>query len=292
MENYPLMITEYQQIDWCGKKIFEKAVLQPPFRFFAKMPNEACFFYLQSGEGNVLGPTSKVALRTREGVVMKCGNYFWEMLESEGAQYAHAVAVHFHPDVIKMIYDKEFPDFLINVSRVKPLVLNRYKATELLQNYIQSLEFYFENQALITDELIKIKLKELILLLARTDNAETVRTLLSGMFTQVEIEFKEIIEANLYNGLSVKEWSQLTNLSISSFKREFHKHYNSSPAKYIKGRKLKKAAKLLAGTSLRISDIAYDVGFSDLAHFSRSFQKKYSTSPSDYRLNHSGKSLD
>ncbi len=286
------MIKDYQQIDWCGKKIFEKAILEPPFRFFTRMPNEACFFYLQQGQGNILAPNTKVSMKTKEGVVMQCGNYFWEMLETEGSQYGHAVAVHFHPDVLKMIYDKDFPDFLINVSRVKPLLLDRYKSSALLKNYIESLEFYFENPSLVTDELIKIKLKELILLLARTDNAETIRALLSKLFTVVEIEFKEIIEANLYNGLTIAELAQLSNLSISTFKREFQKHYQSSPARYIKERKLKKAAKLLAGTSLRISEIAFDVGFSDLAHFSRSFLSRYQLSPSEYRLTYSGKSLN
>ena len=286
------MIKEYQQIDWCGKKIFEKATLQPPFRFFNQMPNEACFYYLKAGEGTkVIGPGKTVSLKSKEGVVMQCGNYLWEMLATEGEQYAHAVAVHFHPDILKMIYDKEFPDFLSDVSRVQPLALEKYNASELLQNYIQSLEFYFENESLITDELIKIKLKELILLLARTDNADMIRKLISGMFSRVEIAFKEIIEANLYNGLSIDEWAQLTNLSVSSFKREFQKHYSSSPARYVKGRKLEKAAKLLAGTNLRVTTIAYDLGFSDLAHFSRSFQKEYKISPSEYRLNFSGKSL-
>ena len=108
----------------------------------------------------------------------------------------------------------------------------------------------------------------------------------------VEVEFKEIIESNLYNGLSISEWAQLTNLSISSFKREFRKHYNSSPARYIKERKLKQAARLLTATNLRISEIAFDLGFSDLAHFSRSFQKEYQISPSDYRMNFSNKSLN
>ena len=83
--------------------------------------------------------------------------------------------------------------------------------------------------------------------------------------------------------MSIEELATLANLSLSSFKRSFQKHYATSPAKYIRQRKLEKAAKLLKSTSLRISQIGYDCGFVDLAHFSKTFQKAYGVSPSDYR---------
>ncbi|MEL6989852.1 MAG: helix-turn-helix transcriptional regulator, partial [Bacteroidota bacterium] len=84
----------------------------------------------------------------------------------------------------------------------------------------------------------------------------------------------------------------LCNLSLSTFKRTFKEHYASSPAKYIKKRKLERAKKLLLSSNLRISDIAYDCGFSDLAHFSKSFLQAYSSSPRDFRLNQKANSLD
>ncbi|NHF57991.1 helix-turn-helix transcriptional regulator [Flavobacteriaceae bacterium TP-CH-4] len=277
------MIKHYQQFDLFGKKIFEKAIIEPPFRGFYHMPNEACFFYLKEGSCNLFAPSSKVKMKIKEGVVLQCGNYLFEMLSSGESTYGEALAVHLHPEVLKMIYDKEFPDFLLEVDKVRPLRMERYPATELLRNYIENLEFYFDNPHLVSDELLKLKLKELILLLARTDNAETVRTVLASLFSSDEIGFKEVIEKNVYNNLNLEELAQLANLSLSSFKREFKKHYKSPPAKYIKKRKLEKASKLLKGTRMRISDIAYDCGFSDLAHFSKSFQRNFQLSPTSYR---------
>ncbi|MFT7588235.1 MAG: transcriptional regulator GlxA family with amidase domain [Limisphaerales bacterium] len=52
----------------------------------------------------------------------------------------------------------------------------------------------------------------------------------------------------------------------------------------MRERKLDKAAKLLTNTSLRISDIAFDVGFLDIPNFSRLFQKTYGKAPSAYRF--------
>ena len=245
------------------------------------------FYYVLAGCTKVIGANENVMTHTNEGVVMKCGNYINEYLQSSDMDldYCEAIAVHLHKDVLKMIYDKEFPDFLLNVKKIQPITMEKVHSTELLTNYIENLKFYFKNPALVSEELLKIKLKELILLLAKTDNAEMIHSLIAGLFSKAEVNFKEVIEANLYNNLGLEELAVLSNLSLSSFKREFVKHYGDAPARYIKKRKLSKAAKLLKSTALRISDVAYDCGFADLAHFSKSFQKSYGLSPSDYRLN-------
>ena len=89
--------------------------------------------------------------------------------------------------------------------------------------------------------------------------------------------------------MKVEELSQQTNLSISSFKREFVKLYNDTPANYIKIRKLEKAAELLLISDERISDIAFSCGFKDLSNFTKSFHEKYQTTPTNYRLNQNSK---
>jgi AraC-like DNA-binding protein len=84
----------------------------------------------------------------------------------------------------------------------------------------------------------------------------------------------------------------MTNLSLSSFKREFKKNYNDSPANYIRNKKLEKAADLLLISEERITDIAFDCGFNDLANFSTLFHDKFNCTPSAYRLNQIGKLLN
>lgn len=280
------MITKHQQFDLFGKKTFEKAEAKPPFRSIYQMPNEACFFYIVQGCSTILAPSASTMISTNEGVVMQCGNYLAEMFteEKQLTEYCIVIAIHLYPETLKMIYDKEFPDFLMQMEKVKPLIMEKHKASALLKNYIDSLEFYFDNPSLVSDELLKLKVKELLLLLAKTDNGKVVRTLINRLFTPMEVDFKEVIEGNLYNNLSLEELAALASFSLSSFKREFTKHYSTSPAKYIRQRKLEKAAKLLKNTDLRISQICYDCGFVDLAHFSKTFQKAYHLSPSDYRL--------
>jgi AraC-like DNA-binding protein len=47
--------------------------------------------------------------------------------------------------------------------------------------------------------------------------------------------------------------------------------------------RIEKAKILLGNNDLRISEIAYDVGFQTLTHFNRTFRKLVGRSPTDYR---------
>ena len=285
------MIKAHQQFDLLNKKVFEKAVVEPPFRVVGNFPDEACFYYLVKGGTQMYTPTEKLRSQEQEGLAMQCGTYLSEFLSTHEGPFCEAIAVHLYPDVIKTLYDKDFPDFIKLIGQVRPLGYRKYEGSLLLTSYIDSLQFYFQHPELVSEELLKLKLKELILLLAKTDNSREIQRFLASLFTENTLRFKEVVEANVYNNLKMEELAALTGLSLSSFKREFEKQYGNSPARYIKKRKLEQAAKMLKGTELRISEVAFDTGFNDLAHFSKSFQKEYGVSPSTYRVNFLNKSL-
>lgn len=56
-----------------------------------------------------------------------------------------------------------------------------------------------------------------------------------------------------------------------------------SASHFIRNIRLKKAETLLLSSSLSISEIAYEVGFSDPRYFSRVFSSIYRRSPRDFR---------
>ena len=137
--------------------------------------------------------------------------------------------------------------------------------------------------------MLVIKLKEIILLLCQTKNASIIQQILSQLFSPTSFNFKQVIESYFYQHITLEELAQMTNLSLSSFKREFRKIYNDTPANYIRNKKLEKAAELLLISDERITDIAFDCGFNDLANFSTLFHEKFNQSPSNFRLNQKAK---
>jgi len=61
----------------------------------------------------------------------------------------------------------------------------------------------------------------------------------------------------------------------------------STFTKFVLEQRLQQARRLLSsrtGGSKKISEIAYDVGFSDLAYFNRTFRSRFGMTPSDCRF--------
>ena len=285
------MMIDYKRIDLFGKILFEKAVMKPPFKINVPMPEEACFLHIRQGLYNSYSEEELLEVYEKQAVLMKCGNYVGQMVGNPKTGIYEAVAVHFFPDVLKKVYDDALPDFLKKHNYRFHKNMIKLESTKLVEKYIESLFFYFEHPHLVSDDILILKLKEIILLLLQTENSPKVIDILSNLFTQKTFEFKKIIEAHIFSDLDIKELAQLTNLSLSSFKRKFKAVYQDSPANYFKQMRLKKAVELLSISDESIGQIAFDCGFKEIAHFSSCFKEKYGIPPSTYRVNLRDKNL-
>lgn len=278
------MIIEHKTFDLYGKKVFVKAVIKPPLTMPNPMLDEACFLYIRKGIGIAYSEADHITAYENEGILMKCGSYLNKMLtENEGDTY-EAMAVHFYPEVLSKIYDCELPAFLKNKRGQLPqrpgtkIVLD-----DLFQKFFDSLLYYFSNPELVNEDLMSLKLKELLLLLDNTKESDKLHHILSSLFSPQAYSFKSIVESHLYDNLSIEDLAQIAGQSLSSFKRTFKEVFGSSPGKYIREQRLIRAADLLTTTRQSISEIAYTCAFNDLASFSNCFRRQFGCSPSDYR---------
>ncbi len=277
------MLKEHKHFNLGEKLILERAVLEPPFQVQDSFVNEACVLFILDGETVMFSPTKSTPLKKNEALIMKCGNFLHRFLKGSDADKCEAIGIHFYPEVMKMVFEDDLPFFIEQAQHSKGVLMEKVVLDSLLTNYIESLKHYFDNPGLVNEELIKLKVRELVMLLIKTDKSKAIQSILQDLFNPEAYSFKEMIDAHLYENISVDELSGLAGLSVSSFKRKFKEIYNDSPAKYLKKKKLEKAADMLRLSNNRISDIAYDCGFNDLAHFSNSFLAEYGSSPSDYR---------
>ena len=189
--------------------------------------------------------------------------------------------IHLYPELLKKLYANELPkNIQINECKVNSEVV---VSKEVISKFIESLEFYFVNPTLINNDLLELKIKELILLLIQSKNVCSIQELISDLYSKQSVQLKTVIELHRYSNLNLEELAKLCNLSVSSFKREFKKVFNDTPNNYITDLKLKRAKELLSITEMPISEIAYGVGFNDPLYFTRTFKKKIGSSPSEYR---------
>lgn len=277
------MVTNYKKIDLFGKTFIQKVDLKPPFEFAFPVAEQACFLYMLNGEMEYHSEDDRLKILTHHSLLLNCLNSGKHIAVTNSKSEGEIVIVTFHPDILKKVYDKEIPLIFRPNKQVTNQSRGAINNDFLIHKYIEGLLFYFENPSLVNDEILVLKLKEIILLLSQTQGFEIIQVILSQLFSPATYTFKQIIEANLFAQINIEELANKTNLSVSTFKREFKKLYSDSPANYIKNKRLERASELLLASNERITDIAFDCGFNDLANFTKSFHDKYSVSPSNYR---------
>lgn len=96
-------------------------------------------------------------------------------------------------------------------------------------------------------------------------------------------QFREIIENNSLKKLSVEELAFLSNMSLSTFKRQFKEAYHTSPAKWFLKQRLQFAAVLLSQKNKRPIEIYEELGFESLSSFIHSFKTEYGTTPRQFQ---------
>lgn len=276
---------EYPQkaLTYKGYPVFGKASM-PQFDRMTKkyQKDEACFVFVNQGEVSVRAQDQYVELNKKKALLAKCMNYFFETNDEQKkcSDGVEVIAVLLYPSLVEELF--EFDLTTSNYSF--DFNLKQVEVDLLLENFKQSISILIDNPELADETIIRTKLKEFILLMSKSQNAPSELDFLSAMFKPKDIEFKTIIQHNLYANLSLDELAALCSLSTSSFKRKFNEEFEDSPKKYIAKKKVEKAAQLLKSEDLRVSDIAYDVGFDSLATFNRNFSSVYGKSPSEYRL--------
>ncbi len=244
--------------------------------------DEACFMFVNKGAFSIRTQDDYMDLNKDTAVLAKCLNYFFEANDEQKKcdDGVESTGIFLYPSMVKELFefDVTTSDYTFDFN------LKKIEVDRLLENYKESINILLDHPELADENMIKTKLKEFVLLMSKSQQAPSQLDFLAALFKPNEIDFKTTIQHNLYANLSIEELATLCHLSISSFKRKFKTVFGESPKRYIIKKKVEKAAALLKSNDLRVSDIAYDVGFESLATFNRNFTNIYGKSPSEYRL--------
>lgn len=94
-----------------------------------------------------------------------------------------------------------------------------------------------------------------------------------------------IIEQNLSNeDFNVEILSKEMSMHRSNFSKKLTALTGQSPTDLIRIQRMKRAAKLILASGKNISEIAFEVGFSDPKYFSKAFKSHFGMLPSEYQL--------
>jgi len=153
--------------------------------------------------------------------------------------------------------------------------------TPYLEGYFHSMLTYFRAADQPPTQIIKLKLKELLINIMNCD--PVLNTYLRAFISQDKPSLASIMEANFCYNLKLEDFAELTHRSLSTFKRDFQNLYNETPGKWLLKKRVDFAANLILSSDQSISQIAFESGFEDLSHFSRVFKERTGKNPSEFR---------
>jgi len=94
---------------------------------------------------------------------------------------------------------------------------------------------------------------------------------------------KDYIHEHANDSLSLRQVARVVNMSATYFSEKFKRATGINFVEYVARTRIEKARNLLENPNLRISEIAFEVGFQSLSQFNRAFKKFLGHSPSDFR---------
>ena len=279
------MIVNRKHFDLRGKCIIEKLSIETPGRIAVEFHNEACYIFVRQGDALIKGSDSITQLNSKNGIALNCGNYFADFVHAQSENPSEIFAIHLYPELLREIFRTEIPSFVrTNSSTNLPA---KTVSDSVMDRFIESLVFYFNNSDIVTDDILMLKIKELILLLIQSSHAKTIHDLMSALFTRKSVTVSEVVNAHIFANLSIDELAKLSGLSVTSFKTEFNKTFKEPPGHYIRKRKIERAKELLSYEELSVSEIAWQLGYSSSQHLSSQLRNVTGMSPLDFRRSHS-----
>lgn len=98
--------------------------------------------------------------------------------------------------------------------------------------------------------------------------------------------FEQIVYNHMFKDISIEQLSEICNRSLTSFKKEFKRHFEMPPHKWYIRQRLMHSRLLLISTNKSVSEIGHECAFPNTSHFIKLFKKEYSITPSVYRSRH------
>nr|HPH46569.1 AraC family transcriptional regulator [Chryseolinea sp.] len=91
------------------------------------------------------------------------------------------------------------------------------------------------------------------------------------------------IESKLHEKISVEQLSSKFSVGRRNFDRRFIKATGNTPVEYMQRVKIESAKKAFESSGKTISEVMYEVGYSDVKAFREVFRRITGISPIDYR---------
>lgn len=242
--------------------------------------NQNTFSFLIEGTKEVVFDNSALSIDDSQFLVMKSGNCLMTEKLSEVSNYRSVL----------LFFSNEMVSKFIRKIKLEKIESKGYQSVfafeydEFLKRYVYSLVDLSKLSKNLQNKILEVKLEEIMLYLVEKHGTDFLYSLSVNADNTTQ-KFIHVIENSHLNKLTLKELAFLCNMSVSTFKREFEKHYSESPIKWFQNKRLEFAHFLLQQKQKNPSEVYFEVGYENLSSFTQAYKLKYGVTPKHHQKN-------
>ena len=248
--------------------------------------------YVVRGTKYIYYGDSRYTISRGEVFYMGVGNHYVEDIPEEGRNFEQIV-VYYSPEQLQRILLNLNMNYSINITNSHSCERCRkhnhvsLPATTTLRNLFNHVtSFLYEDNFIHDVAAENLKMTELIYTIVSMEECCLRSKILSNVDAAYG-SFEQIIYSHIFHDISIEELASISHRSLTSFKKEFKRHFTMPPHRWFIRQRLMQSRLLLISTSKSISEIGNECTFPNTSHFIKLFKKEYGTTPAIYRNRHS-----
>lgn len=233
-----------------------------------------CLTVILEGKKKIRFADDQIILDTNQGVFLPKEFMAVSDLFARGSRFKQYL-LFFEDDIIQEFVSRR----RLSLARESADLTFRIAAEPGFLDYLAGLAATFKNLKR-NQNMLRVKLLEALEWMADANPAVS-----QWLFAAIHSEtanLQWVMENHFNSGLNVEDFALLSGRSLSSFQRDFKRTFGTSPARWIRERKLQRAAELLEGNQ-DVTTVALEIGFENISHFIRLFKQEFGASPAEYR---------
>ncbi|MGL4581707.1 MAG: helix-turn-helix domain-containing protein [Flavobacterium sp.] len=236
--------------------------------------NQNAFSFLIEGTKEVVHNNSNVAIDNSKFILMKAGHCLMTERLSTINNYRSILLFFTNEAILNFLLKNNIP----HNNTVNRHSVHTFNYDDFIRRFAFSLLDINKLNNPTKKKLLTIKLEEILLYLVELYGTDFLLSFTINNNHQTQ-RFTQTIESNLLNKLTLNELAFLCNMSLSSFKREFKKHYAESPSRWFQSKRLEYAHTLLNQKNKTTSEIYLEVGYENMSSFIQAYKAKYGNTP-------------
>lgn len=176
--------------------------------------------------------------------------------------------------------------FDVSGAELAPLLGRKFSAPQRVASILQDMLREQEKMDGFSNDIILSQLNLLLLLLLReaVDPKGGKLQTANAIHSENEIirQAQQYISTHIREKLSVPLVARQVDVSASYLTALFHKNLQISPGEYIRRIKLQESKQMIRENNLNFTEIAAQLQYSTVHHFSRQFKEKFGITPTEY----------